>query len=131
MVALKAVRAANETIKTQRPGLVALFIGATSGIAEQALRQLARLAQEPKIYVVGRKAAAAAPLMAELRQANPKGEFLFIERNVALVKDTNLVCEEIKQREARLDLLVMAAGFISFSGRQSRSSYHRADILTE
>ncbi|KAK8053326.1 hypothetical protein PG996_012627 [Apiospora saccharicola] len=51
MVSFEAIRASNAQISTALlPGLVAVFVGATSGIGETTLKQLAKRAPQPRIY---------------------------------------------------------------------------------
>ena len=118
MVDIKAIHDSNEKIKDLPASPVAVFIGATSGICEEALKQFAQHAKTPRIYIIGRKAAAAAPLMDDLKQKNPNAELEFIEKDASLIRDIDAVCSTIKAKEKKLDFLFLSAGFISFVGRQ-------------
>jgi len=112
------------------PGLISLFIGATSGIGESTLKHLAQVATRPRIYIVGRKAAAAAPLLAYLRQVNPEGEFKFLERDISLIKEVDMVARWVKRNEERLDLMLLSAGYIPYSGRHETTERLDASMTT-
>lgn len=56
MVALEIIRASNAQFKNLPPGLVAVFVGATSGIGESTLKQFCRQTVRPRLYFVGRLA---------------------------------------------------------------------------
>ena len=87
MVSLELVKSSNASITKQLPpGLVAVFVGGTSGIGEVTLKLLAKLATEPKIYIVGRSAAAAARIIAECRTLNPGGEYIFLHVRVCFLR---------------------------------------------
>ncbi|ORY27106.1 putative short-chain dehydrogenases/reductase [Naematelia encephala] len=67
MVAQSAVLSSNSSLATSLPaGMVAVFVGATSGIGEYALKAFAQQAKSPKIYFVGRsKDAADRPMLCQ------------------------------------------------------------------
>ncbi|PGG98393.1 hypothetical protein AJ80_09543 [Polytolypa hystricis UAMH7299] len=117
MVSLTTVRASIESLRTTAPGQVYLFVGGTSGIGEHALRQLARLAPKPKVYIVGRSPQKAQSLLDDLRASNPEAEFVFLHRDVSLVRDTDEVCKVLLAEEGRLDGLFLSAGYAPYDGR--------------
>jgi hypothetical protein len=53
MVSLSNIQTSNTGIASILPGLVAVFVGATSGIGETTLRQCAKHARQPRVYFVG------------------------------------------------------------------------------
>jgi hypothetical protein len=118
MVAIQTIRASNARIAGLPEGLVGLFLGATSGIGQSALKQFVQYAVKPRVYIVARRAAAATELLAGLRAKNPHGTYEIIEKNVSLIKETDEVVEIVKAKETKLDILFMTVGFISFEGRQ-------------
>jgi short-subunit dehydrogenase len=120
MVSITDVRASNESLKSQPPGLVAVFAGATAGIGLHTLKQLAKHAIAPRIYMIGRSRAKAAILLDELKVLNPEGTYIFFESEFSLVKDVDRFSEEIKKAEARVDILCMSPGYLSFSGREGK-----------
>jgi hypothetical protein len=81
MVSITDVRASNESLKSQPPGLVAVLAGATAGIGLHALKQLSKHATAPRVYMIGRSRAKAATLLDELKVINPEGTYVFIKAN--------------------------------------------------
>jgi NAD(P)-dependent dehydrogenase (short-subunit alcohol dehydrogenase family) len=120
MVNIKDVRASNSSFDASKESLVAVFVGATAGIGMGTLRQFAKHAYKPKIYIVGRSKSAAKPLLDELTTSNPQGTFVFLETEISLMKKVDDVCEEIKAKEKKLDLLFMSPGYLSFEGRNGK-----------
>ena len=97
--------------------MVALFVGGTSGIGKGTLRQLAKYTPAPKIYIVGRSKASASPLLSELQALNPKGTFIFKETEISLIKNVDVLCDEIKAMEQRMDLVFLSPGYLTLEGR--------------
>ncbi|KFA54049.1 hypothetical protein S40293_09840 [Stachybotrys chartarum IBT 40293] len=118
MVAIQAIRESNARIAELPSGLVALFLGATSGIGQSALIQFAKYAVRPRIYVVARPTSPTTALLDELHKSNCEGIYTVIQKDVSLIRETSDVVEFIKSRENKLDLLFESIGFISFCGRQ-------------
>lgn len=113
MVSLTDVQSSNANIANTLPaGLVAVFVGATSGIGEATLIEFARSARSPRAYFIGRSQEAAARITAECRQLNPEGEFIFIQADVSLIRNVDEVCRELKNKEKSIDLLFMSCGSI-------------------
>lgn len=111
MVSLPDVRASNAQIPTALPkGLVAVFAGATSGIGEYALKTFVKYAVEPRIYLFARNTTSAERIIADCRQLNPQGEYVFVKVDLSLVKDTDRACEEVKSKEKLVNLAVLSAG---------------------
>ncbi|CAG7938658.1 unnamed protein product [Penicillium olsonii] len=109
MVSLTDVQASNANIATALPaGLVAVFVGATNGIGEATVKEFARSTHSPHAYLVGRSQEAAARIIAECRQLNPVGEFIFIQADVSLMRNVDEVCHEIKSKERAIDLLFLS-----------------------
>jgi NAD(P)-dependent dehydrogenase (short-subunit alcohol dehydrogenase family) len=117
---MKEVRLSNEDLKNGPAGLIALFVGATAGIGASTVKQFARRANAPTVYLAGRSQAKAAPLLAELKSLNPQATFIFIEAEVSLLKGVDKVCDEILAKEQKLDLLWLSQGLLSFAGQQSK-----------
>ncbi|RYC59192.1 hypothetical protein CHU98_g7015 [Xylaria longipes] len=75
MVSLQAIRESNAQIATSLPsGLVAVFVGATSGIGETTLRNFVKRANKPRIYFVGRRESEGKRIRDELEKINSEGE---------------------------------------------------------
>ncbi|KAI1250912.1 hypothetical protein MGN70_007973 [Eutypa lata] len=79
MVSLQAIRESNSCIATGLPaGLVAVFVGATSGIGETTLKQLVKRARQPRIYFLGRRESEGKRIQAELKELNREGEYHYL-----------------------------------------------------
>ena len=108
MASLQAVRSSNSLISSNlRPGLVAVFVGGTSGIGETTLKQFAKQAVRPVCYIVGRSREAAEKIIAECKTSNPDGQYIFIKGDVSLMSGVDRVCEEIMNKESVINLLFL------------------------
>lgn len=58
---------------------------------------------------------------------NAKATLVWIEGEVSLLAEAKRVCEEIKGREERVDLLFMSTGFAPLGGRKSESPFRRVE----
>lgn len=111
MVALEHIRSSNSKISTTlRPGLVAVFAGATSGIGESALKQFAKNAIKPRIYFLGRSKQSGDRIRAELQKLNPEGEYIYISVDVSLLHSVDDVSRQIKEKESAINLLFLSTG---------------------
>jgi NADP-dependent 3-hydroxy acid dehydrogenase YdfG len=116
MVSLSTVRASNSLIVSSLPSrLVAVFVGATSGIGETTLKQFAKYTREPHAYFVGRSQAAADRIITECKIINPLGTYTFIKADVSLIRVVDDVCKEITDREKAINILFLSAGLIELS----------------
>ncbi|MCJ1287500.1 hypothetical protein MMC26_006852 [Xylographa opegraphella] len=118
MVNIKHVRSSNASLAAKAPGMVALFIGGTSGSGMGTLKQLARHAKAPKVYIVGRSQHSATLLLDELKSLNPQGTFIFLETEISLIRNVDQICREISSQEKQMDLIVLSTGYLTFAGRQ-------------
>lgn len=111
MVTLSDMRSSNALVSsTLPPGLVAVFVGATSGIGETTLRHFAKDARQPRAYFVGRSQDAGDRIVAECKALNSAGEFIFVKADVSLISVMDEVCQEIKAKEKTINLLFLSAG---------------------
>lgn len=55
--------------------------------------------------------------MGDLRKQKADGEITFIKNNITLLKNVDQVCDEIKRKEKKLNLLFLTPGFMSLKGR--------------
>ena len=55
--------------------------------------------------------------MAELRALQPEGKLSFIRKDLTLLKNVDEVCDEIRAKESKLNLLFMTQGVGSLKGR--------------
>lgn len=115
MVTISEVREYNELIRTALPpGIVAVFIGATSGIGRATLLRFAKYARQPRIYFVGRSEEAADRFTDQLRDVNPDGKYIFIKADVSLLHGVDKVCKQIKEREQSISILFQSQGTLDF-----------------
>ncbi|KAF2811008.1 uncharacterized protein BDZ99DRAFT_508375 [Mytilinidion resinicola] len=131
MVSLPAVLRSNSLIpSTLPPKLVALFVGATSGIGEASLLAFAKTAVKPRAYFIGRSQTAADRILAECRSLNPAGEFIFIQKDVSLIRNVDEVCKEIKAKEKFINIMVLSAGVPVMDRRLTSENLHLLTATT-
>ncbi|KAI0506079.1 short-chain dehydrogenase/reductase [Xylaria bambusicola] len=130
MVDFQTMASSNSRLSSVKGPIIALFVGATSGIGLGVLREFARQAVNPHIYFVARNPTKAGPIADELRLINPHAKCEIIHRDVSLIKDSEKVAEEVMAQESSLDLLFMSQGFVSLDGRQDTSEGLDASIST-
>ena len=115
MVPLPEVIASNGRIaKTFPQGLVAVFVGGTSGVGEYTVKKLAKYAAKPRVYLVGRSQSAADRIIQECMEINPGAEFNFIQSDISLLKNVDDVCREIKKKESSINILIETQGTMGF-----------------
>jgi NADP-dependent 3-hydroxy acid dehydrogenase YdfG len=113
MVQLHLVRESNDKVATALPpGMVAVFVGATSGIGEYALKEFAQKAKAPRVYFVGRSTESANRIISECKTLNSVGQYIFIQSDVSVLKNVNAVCEQILAKETSINLLFQTQGSI-------------------
>lgn len=111
MVSLKDVQSSNSRIASDLPqGLVAVFVGATSGVGETSLKQFAKHARRPRVYFVGRSREAGDRIADECRVLNSEGEYFFVQADVSLIRAVDDVCRDIKSKEKAVNLLFLSPG---------------------
>jgi short-subunit dehydrogenase len=111
MVSLPEVQSSNSRIASALPpGLVAVFVGATSGIGETTLKQFAKHARQPRVYFVGRSQEAADRITAECKALNSEGEYIFVKADTSLIRTVDDVCRDIKAKETSVNLLFLSTG---------------------
>jgi NAD(P)-dependent dehydrogenase (short-subunit alcohol dehydrogenase family) len=120
MVSYKEIQASNALINDATAPRVAVFVGGTSGIGKLTVRALVAAGASVRIYLVGRKSSEERmhAFIQELHAINPKAEVIWIEGEVALLAEAKRVCEAIKIKESRIDLLFLTAGYAPFGIRR-------------
>ena len=117
MVSLTDVQSSNSRIASALPpGLVAVFVGATSGVGETSLKQFAKYACQPRLYFIGRSQEAGDRIAAECKDLNSEGEYIFIKADVSLLCTVDDVCRDIKSKEKAVNLLFLSTGSLINKG---------------
>ncbi|RMZ86029.1 hypothetical protein DV737_g292, partial [Chaetothyriales sp. CBS 132003] len=112
--------ASNGLINDATAPRVAVFVGGTSGIGKFTIQALVSTGVSVRIYLVGRKSSeeGARAFIQELHGINPKAEVVWTEGEVSLLAETKRLCEDIKSKESRVDLLFLSAGYAPFGARK-------------
>ncbi|EPE31137.1 NAD(P)-binding Rossmann-fold containing protein [Glarea lozoyensis ATCC 20868] len=117
MVSLDLIHASNAQLRELGPGLVALFVGGTSGIGEYTLKAFVQNTISPRVYLIGRSAPAAERIIQECQILNKDGKVEFLPANVSELGEVDRVCKEIMKKESKINLLVQSQGNMAMSGR--------------
>ncbi|OKL60856.1 hypothetical protein UA08_03299 [Talaromyces atroroseus] len=117
MVAISDIRRNIASVKNLGSGLVAVFVGGTSGIGLSTAREFARYATAPHIYLIGRNEVQASEIISELRSINDAATVDFIKSDVSLLKNVDVACQELLKKETKVDLLFLSAGILTMKGR--------------
>ncbi|KAI4224132.1 MAG: hypothetical protein L6R36_004888 [Xanthoria steineri] len=111
MVSLSEAESSNVRIASALPpGLVAVFVGATSGIGHYTLKQFVQHARQPRIYFVGRSHDAGERIAAECQQSDPDGQYTFLQADTSLIRNIDNLCREIANQEKTINLLFLSTG---------------------
>ncbi|KAK4451985.1 hypothetical protein QBC34DRAFT_294368 [Podospora aff. communis PSN243] len=122
MPPLPHIQSQNATLKAkQRRDVVAVFVGATSGIGLSTLQTTATLFPNPTIYILGRSASRFAPHLSTLQTLNPSATLIFLERDPSLLSEIDNACAEILDKQTKLDYLFMSPGLMPLNGPQLTS----------
>ncbi|KAI1365592.1 NAD(P)-binding protein [Xylaria arbuscula] len=125
MVTLSAVTASNKRISSALPSnLVALFVGATSGIGEATLKKFAQYTVNPRVHLIGRSREAADRIVAECQVLNPRGQYVFRQTDVSLIRNVDKVCKDIKAEEECIHLLFMSCGVPNMDRAKTAENVH-------
>ncbi|CAG9946279.1 unnamed protein product [Clonostachys rosea f. rosea IK726] len=113
MASLPIAKSSNAKLATALPKeMVAVFVGATSGIGEFALKAFAEHAKTPRIYFVGRSQEDATRIISECQKLNADGQYTFIRADVSLLNKVDEVCQQILSKETYINLLFQTQGSI-------------------
>ncbi|PSK36676.1 hypothetical protein B9Z65_1859 [Elsinoe australis] len=102
-------------------GLVGVFVGGTNGVGASTLKEFFECTIRPKAYIVGRNEKNAQELIEEVTGASFNAECHFIKADVTLLRNVDEVCDQILQKEKKLNILFLSAGFMSMRGRTETS----------
>lgn len=119
MVSYKEILASNALINDATAPRIAVFAGGSSGVGRLTIKALVATGASVRIYLVGRKSAEERTqiFIQELHAINPKAEVIWVEGEISLLAETKRVCEVIKRKESRVDLLFLSAGYAPFGAR--------------
>ncbi|KAL4978289.1 hypothetical protein BDW66DRAFT_165055 [Aspergillus desertorum] len=113
MVSLQAILAHNVSMRSSlSPGLVAVFVGATSGIGAATLKAFSK------------------DDIAECKTLNPAGEYIFIEADISLIRVIDEVCARIAARETQLNILFLSQGIASLDRSKTSEGLNLLTSLT-
>ena len=59
-------------------------------------------------------------IISEMKKIQAEGEYSFIQKDVSLLKNVDEVCNEIKSKEGKVNLLFMTQGTLSLQGRNGK-----------
>lgn len=133
MVSLKDVETANASIgATFPPEIVAVFVGATSGIGESTLLQFAKYTTtlRPRVYFVGRSQEAGDRLVETCKKLNSNGQFSFIQADTSLIRNVDEICREIAKKEKYINILCMSSGTLLFNTKTSEGLHMAVSLVT-
>ena len=85
-------------------------MGGTNGIGETTVKQFAKYASQPRVYIIGRSQEAGDRVTAECRSLNPDGTFVFFKRETSLMRNVDEICNELTGREEVINLLFLTVG---------------------
>ncbi|PIG85607.1 hypothetical protein AARAC_003029 [Aspergillus arachidicola] len=99
------------------PGLVAVFVGGTSGIGESTARAFIRNTDAPRVYLIGRDQTRATEIIKESQQINPDSQITFIKSDISLLREVDSACRLIQQNENKVNILFLSPGISTVKGR--------------
>ncbi|RDW64360.1 uncharacterized protein DSM5745_09771 [Aspergillus mulundensis] len=100
-------------------GLVAVFVGGTSGIGETTARAFIRHthASSSHAYLIGRDEARATRIIEELQTRYPSSRVTFIKSDASLLREVDAACGAIQRNETKVNVLFLSPGIGTTSGR--------------
>ena len=118
MVELEEVQDSNAQI-TERfpPGMVAVFAGATRGIGKATMLEFAKHMRQPRIYLLARSEDTTQPVLDELNEVNPDGEYYYVEADLSLINMVDAACRRVRENEKAINVLFMSQGTLDFTSR--------------
>ena len=120
MVALSDAVASNERIASTFPkGLVAVFVGGTSGVGEYTIKAFAKYTRGSRAYIIGRSEPNATRILAECRALGPNNTFEFFQGDISLLKTVDDICKRIRAKETAINILFQTQGSMAFSECES------------
>lgn len=120
MTSLKEVIAANASLPIRYDSVTAIFTGATQGIGLGTLKAFARHIPHPTAVIVGRQHERFERELKNLKLCNPRGNFIFVEGQVSLIKGIDTISSQITHElsTGTVDFVFMAQGSAPIEGRR-------------
>lgn len=118
MTSIQQIRDQLAGTRSFGPGLVAVFVGGTSGIGESTARELVRYSISPRVYLIGRSQEQAARIKNEFAQLNSSSDVRFIQSDISRLRNVDEVCEQVKTQEEVINLLFLTPDTFHFRGRE-------------
>jgi hypothetical protein len=117
MVSYAEICASNARITPAHLPRIAVFVGGAAGIGNAALTALVSQKNPLKVYIVGQNQSSRESWLESLQQSTLDAEIVRLEGQVSLLSEVKRLCTEINNREQRVDLLWLSAGFLPLTGR--------------
>ncbi|KAL9092512.1 MAG: hypothetical protein Q9165_004316 [Trypethelium subeluteriae] len=130
MVSRNIIESSNDRIKSTLPGLVAVFAGGTSGVGETTVRQFAKYATRPRVYIIGRSGEAGERIVGECKALNPEGTFIFMKRETSLIRNVDEICHELTGKEEVINLLFLSVGTLQIGMKTEEGLHYSAALGT-
>ncbi|CAI6099505.1 unnamed protein product [Clonostachys chloroleuca] len=116
MPLLASVTSSNNKISASFPhGLVAVFVGGTSGVGEYTVKAFAKYSINSRVYIVGRSQESADRIIQECSHVSSGSSFQFIQADVSALRGVDSVCDELKNKETAINLLFLSQGSMGFN----------------
>ncbi|CAK7234282.1 hypothetical protein SBRCBS47491_008895 [Sporothrix bragantina] len=116
MVALTEAVVSNKRIaSTFSGGLVAVFVGGTSGVGEYTVKAFAKYTRNSRAYIIGRSEASATRILAECRSLGPSNMFEFLQGDISLLETVDDICKKIRDKETAINILFQTQGSMAFN----------------
>lgn len=72
---------------------------------------------------------AADRIISEIKAIQPEAQTSFIRKDLTLLKNVDEVCDEIKAKETKLNLLFMTQGMMSMKGRDGTPPSYKCHVV--
>ncbi len=117
MPALSVIKEANTTIGPQLKNLVAVIVGATSGIGEHTAYTIAKYTKSPTIYIVGRNKESGTRVIENLKTLNSDegSKYLFYSHDLTLISEAENFSKTVLENESKVNILFLSCGSLSLT----------------
>ena len=116
MVPYSDILNSNSSLRHCGSGLTAAFLGATNGIGLATLLSLTKNTDSPTIFIVGRSRSKLDDVIFRLKTLNGKGTYHpVLSGDLSLTREASVAAKKVCEETAKLDLVVMSPGWLSFA----------------